>query len=187
MLYPNRIKAKKSKKIVKILLVISAILAVLLVAINKITTPNIYWSGLCIAGIVYTWITVIYAMNKNVNIATHVLVQTVAVSLFLLIIDILFKFSKWSINLGIPIVLIIANVTMLVLTIISHRKYIRYTICQLSLCIISIIPLVLLYNHITQQRTLVYISSVISLLNFVVTILLCRKDLKEELKRRFNM
>ena len=75
MIYPEKIKAKKSDRIVKILISISIGIAVILVLINKLTTPNIPWAALVNAGILYTWVVVMYSIKKNINIAGHVLLH----------------------------------------------------------------------------------------------------------------
>ena len=87
MIYPEKVKAKKSDKIIKISIGISVGMFFILVLINKLTTPNIPWAALANAGILYTWVTVIYSIRKNVNIAGHVLLQTIALSLLTVYID----------------------------------------------------------------------------------------------------
>lgn len=73
MIYPQKINAHKSNIIIRSLLIASILLGIILVVINKLTTPNIHWAAMCNAGIIYTWVTVIYSINKNINIAGHVL------------------------------------------------------------------------------------------------------------------
>ena len=128
MIYPKKLSSKKGELVLKILLIVSILIAILLLVINKLTTPNISWAAIANGGIVYIWIIVLYSINKNVNIAGHVMVQTIAISLLTLFIDYKLGFSGWSINISIPIIIIIANVSMLILTIVSHRKYIKYAI-----------------------------------------------------------
>ena len=123
MIYPKKLSSKKGDLIFKIFLISSVILGILLFIINKLTTPNIPWATLTNAGIIYIWITVFYSINKNTNIAGHVLIQAIAISLLTVFIDYKLGFEKWSINISIPIIIIIANVTMLVLTIVSYKKY----------------------------------------------------------------
>ena len=79
MIYPKKINANNSEKITKIMLIISIAIAIILTIINKLTTPNVPWAALANGGIVYIWVIVIYSIHKNVNIAGHVLVQTIAV------------------------------------------------------------------------------------------------------------
>ena len=109
MIYPKKLSSKKGELVLKILLLVSILIAILLVVINKLTTPNISWAAIANGGIVYIWIIVLYSINKNVNIAGHVMVQTIAISLLTLFIDYKLGFSGWSINISIPIIIIIAN------------------------------------------------------------------------------
>ena len=191
MIYPKKIKAKKSNIIVKILLASSIIIALILIFINKVTTPKFAWAAIVNAGMLYTWITVIYAIRKNTNIAGHILLQAIAISSFAVYIDYKLGFSGWSLNIAIPIIIIIANSTMLVVTIISHKKYIKYAIYQLMIVLISMIPMVLPVIFITenmlQDKTLSVIASGISILNFVICLSLCTKDFKEAIIRKFHI
>lgn len=187
MIYPQKIKAKKSNKIIKILVGVSIGIALMLLLINKLTTPNIPWAALVNSGILYSWITVIYAIKKNVNIAGHVLLQAIALSILTTYIDYSLGFKGWSINIAIPIMIIIANVTMLVLTIVSYKKYMKYAIYQLIIVLFSMLPVVFITEHMIQDKTLSMIASGISILNFILCLVLCTKDIKEAIVRKFHM
>lgn len=187
MIYPEKIKAKKSDKIIKILLSLSIGMALILVVINKLTTPSIPWAALVNAGILYSWVVVMYSIKKNINIAGHVLLQTIALSLLTFYIDYKLGMKGWSINIAIPIMIMIANVTMLVLTIISYKKYIKYAIYQLMIVFFSMLPIVFMTEHMVQDKTLSMIASGVSVLNFVLCLVLCARDVKEEIVRKFHM
>lgn len=187
MIYPKKLSSKKSELILKICIAASVVIAIILVIINKLTTPNLPWAMLANAGILYTWVTVIYAINKNVNLAGHVLLQTVAISLLVVYIDYNFTFRGWSINIAIPIIIMIANITMFVLTIVSHKKYIKYAIYQLIIVIFSIIPLILMYEHLIKNKILSIIAVAISIINLILTLVLCTKDIKEVIIRKFHV
>lgn len=187
MIYPEKIKAKKSNQIIKILLCVSVGIAILLWGINRLTTPDIPWAALTNAGIIYTWITVIYSIRKNVNIAGHVLLHTIAISLLTYYIDYKFGFKGWSINIAIPIIIIVANVTMLVLTIVSYKKYFKYAIYQLIIVIFSMLPVIFMAEHMIQHKTLSIIATSISILNFILSLILCAKDVKEAIIRKLHM
>lgn len=187
MLYPQKLNQKKSNIIIRSFLIVSFVIAFTLILINKIVSPQIHWAALANAGIIYTWITVIYAINKNTNIAGHVVLQGIAVSILTIYIDYKIGFRTWSINIAIPIIIMIANVTMLVLTIVSYKKYIRYALYQLIICACSFIPLFLIYEGIVQYKILSLIASGISLLNLILTLCLCARDVKEEVVRKFHI
>lgn len=187
MLYPQKLTSKKSDLLIRIFIGVSVVIATVLIIINKITTPSLHWAALVNAGMVYTWVTVIYSIHKHTNIAAHVMIQTIAISCLTVYIDYKLGFQGWSFDISIPIMIMIANITMLVLTIISHKKFLRYAIYQLVICGFSLITLFWVYEGMVHQKTLSYIASLISLINFVVTLCLCAKEVKEEIVRKFHL
>ena len=187
MIYPKKIKAKKADKIIKIFIFISILIAIILLIINKYTTPDIPWAALSNAGIIYSWVTVIYSIKKNVNIAGQVLLHFVALSVLTSYIDYMLGWKGWSINIAIPIMVIVANITMLVLTIVSHKKYIKYVIYQLIIVILSMLPIVLIQENMIENKILSIFASVVCFINFVLCLSLCTKDIKEEIIRKFHI
>lgn len=187
MIYPQKLNSKKSDKIVKILLIVSVILAILLYIINKLTSPKIPWAWFTNVGIIYIWITTIYSIRKNTNIAGHVLIQTIAISIITVLIDYNIGFLGWSLDIAIPIIIMIANITMLLLTIISHKKYIRYAIYQLIIVLFSMLPIILITERLIRNTTLSIIATSISGLNLLITLILCSKDVKEAIIRNFHI
>lgn len=158
-----------------------------MVLINKLTTPEIAWAGLANCGIIYIWITVIYSIKRNTNIGGHVLLQMIVISAAMLYVDNRIGFRGWSINIGIPIILMIANATMLILTIISYKKYVKYAIYQLVIVVISILPFVLMTIKSIELGVLARISIEISILNLIITLGLCYKDVKEAILMKIHM
>ena len=187
MIYPKKLSSKKSDMILKICMLASVLIAILLVVINRLTTSGIPWAALSNAGILYIWITVMYAINKNINIAGHVLLQTIAISILVVYIDYNLKFRGWSVNIAIPILIIIANITMFVLTIVSHKKYIKYAIYQLLIVIFSILPVVFIHENLIHDKTLSIVAVAVSVMNLIVTLALCAKDVKEAVIRKFHL
>ena len=182
MIYPQKLSSKKGEKILRILLIASIGVALILIIINKLTSPQVPWAALANCGIIYTWITVIYSIKRSANIAGHVLLQTIITSMVVLYIDNAIGFKGWSVNIAIPIILMIANSTMLILTIISYNKYIRYAIYQLIIVLISLITITL-----TDFKVLSKIAALISILSLCISLILCYKDVKEAIIRKIHM
>ena len=187
MIYPKKLSSKKGQKILRISLIISIVLAFILVMINRLTTSNIHWAALVNCGIIYIWITVIYSIKRSTNIAGHVLLQTIIISATILYIDYRLGFLGWSVSIAIPIILIIANITMLILTLVSYKKYIKYAICQLVIVIMSLISIFFITNNLIEMRVLSTIAMIISVLNLIITLVLCYKDVKEAIVRKCHM
>ena len=187
MIYPQKLNSKKTDIILKLAILISVVVALMLVLINSLITPNVKWAGLANSGIIYIWVTVIYSINRSTNIAAHVLVQTIAISALTIYIDYKTGLKGWAVNISIPIIIIIANITMLILTIISHKRYIRYAIYQLLICLFSLVPFYFIYEKMIVNKILSYIATGVCIINFLVTICLCSKEVKDAITRKFNI
>lgn len=187
MLYPQKINSKKTNFITRIAILISVVVGILLVIINRYTTPDIKWAGYCNAGIIYVWITVIYALNRNVNMASHLFIQMIALSSLCVYFDIRLGFQAWSINLAIPMIVIIINIIMLILSIVSYNNYIRYAFFQLLIVIVSFVPIFLVYENLVNDKTLSIIATSISGINLLFSLIFHNKDMKEEIIRKFHM
>ena len=187
MIYPQKLNSRKSNLIIKLGLLVSGIVASILVIINELTTPEIGWAAIANGGIIYVWIVLFYSIKKRINIAGHVLLQTIIISILIVFIDYKLGFRTWSISIGIPIIVMISNITMFVLTIVSHRRFIKYAIYQLLILLFSLLPIIVITENIVHNKVLSIISVGISLLNLVLTLMLCAKDLKEAMIRKFHM
>lgn len=188
-IYPKKVSAQKSDFIMYGLMIISVLTAILLVIINNLTTPKVAWAALVNCGILYSWITVLYAIKKDVNIAGYVLLHMFVTSLIAIYMDYKLGFGihGWSSYIAIPIITIISNATMMILTIVSYKRYIRYAIYQFIIIILSIIPLFFMYWQMMSNIILSYIALAISIINFVLTIVYCEKDIKEAIIRKFHI
>ena len=114
------------------------------------------------------------------------MLQLIALCALTIYIDYLLGGRGWSVNIAIPIMIMIANLTMLILTIVSYKKYMKYAIYQLIIVLFSMLPIFLLTEHIVQDKTLSMIATGISVLNFVICLILSAKDIKETIVRKFH-
>lgn len=187
MIYPKLINVKKTNIIIKILVLISACISLVSIIINELCTKEFKWSFIVIVGILYTWITTLYSIRKNVNIASHVVIQTICISVLVILLDVIIGYRKWSLELAIPIIIGVANITIFVLTIVSHKRYFKYAIFELCIFAISMIPIILFFIHITEKWIPATICSGIAIITLINTIFLCGKDLKQELERLFHI
>jgi len=187
MIYPQKLSSKKGEIVLKVLLGVSIAIGLILIIINKFTTPDLHWAALANCGIIYTWITVMYSIKRGTNVAGHVLIQTIAISAVMLYIDDRIGFIGWSINIAIPIILIIANATMLILTIVTRKNYIKYAIYQVMIVLISLISIWFIIDKVVSLKILSNIASMVSILNSLISLILCFKDVKEALVRKFHM
>lgn len=187
MIYPRLINVKRTNLAIKILVAISVIISIIVVVINELCTREVKWSLIVIIGILYAWVTTLYSIRKNVNIASHVLLQTICISILVVLLDVIIGYKKWSVEIALPIIIGVANVTIFVLTIVNRKRYFKYAIYELLIFSISIIPVLLFLFHVTDKWLLMTIFSGIALVTLINTIFLCGKDLKQEIERLFHI
>ena len=149
--------------------------------------PEFKWSFIVILGIVYCWITVMYSIKKTVNIASHVLLQTAIDSIVVLLIDLIIGYKGWSIAIAWPIIICAENITMLVLTIVTRKKYFKYAIYQIMLVALNTFLITIIALKNPHKILPISLTTITSVLTLILAIELCGKDLKEELKRFFHV
>ena len=96
MLYPKKIKSKTINRAFKIVVLVLSIVSIVLLIINRLTTPNIYWSHLCIFGFIYIYFTVRYSVTRNKTVSRHIMFQSILLALLLYFIDYRIGFKGWS-------------------------------------------------------------------------------------------
>ena len=187
MIYPKKISSKKVDTFINIFRICILLISILLLIINKLTTPRIYWSHLCILGFIYIYLTVRYSIASTRNIAGYVTIQTILLALLIYFIDYRLGYRGWSINIAFPILIMVSNVTMLILTIINYKDYGKYAINQLMIVILSLSVVFFIYKGYVKGNALINIAIIISITNFLLSLLLCYRDFKEEIIRKFNI
>ena len=127
-----------------------------------------------------------YAKTKATNIAGHIMVQSVLTALFLYFIDYHIGYKGWSINICFPIIVIFANIAMFIITIVSHKHFGKFAISQLVIVLLSLSSTYFIYKGLIKASLLINVSILISIINFGFSLIMCHKDYKEELVRKFN-
>lgn len=187
MLYPILQDITKSRILIPVLLFSTTMICLVCFLLNYLFTPQFAWSILVVVGMIYVWVVSLYSIKKNKNIAAHVMFQTFAVTIILLILDGLLGFSRWSIIFAIPITTAAANLTVFVLLLITKQKYVKYMIYQFILFFFTSLQLLFLIKGDITNLVFILISVAISMMSLLSTILLLGKEVKEELEKRFNL
>lgn len=187
MLYPKLNNVKRNNIILIISIAISIILIDVLLLINVLVDKTNHWSLLCVAGIIYVYGTIIYSRKRNVNIASNVFVQYILVSLLMLAYDYFLGYEGWSINIAIPIVIIIANSTLMILTIVSRKRYMRYAMYHVLTFLFSMGQLIVLLTGHLENKVLSIVACGIAGLSLLLTAILCGKAMWLETKKRLHM
>lgn len=187
MLYPKIMNKKKNNEIIGILIFICILISGVLIAIDFLTDAKIMWSLISCIGIVYLWVTVIYSIRRSSNIASSIMIQTLIISIFMILLDKIIGYKGWSVEMAIPIILSIANIMMFMMLLINRRNYTKYIIYHVIIFAFNLFMVILFLLNMINNVILSIIALIISVIIAIITIMICGNDIKEELIKRFHM
>lgn len=187
MLYPKITNVKQSRNITNIFIIVSVFLDIMLLTINFLVSRKLNWSIIAIVSVIYLWISITYALDKNVNLASYTLIQMLVISLFLFIIDFVFGFKKWSFSIGIPIVIMVSNITMMIITMIKHKKYVKYAFYEILILLFSIAYDIFISFVSIHLPLLNIITLWVCITNLSFVLIFNYEVLKVELEKKFHI
>ena len=187
MIYPKRLNSRNGELAIKIIEICVIVISIILVIINRLVTPSLYWSHLSIAGMIYALLAASYSIRNGRSISGHVVVHSILASIITIYIDYRLGFNGWSLRIAVPIIIMIANFTMFIVTIFNYKRYGRYAVNQLVTLLFSVIANIYIYTKMHSYSVLAIIAMAISSVNFLLSIILCFRDLKEEVIKKFNI
>ena len=187
MIYPKKLTSRSGENAIRIVNIIAVVVSIFLLIINRIVTPHLYWSELSIAGMIYIAVTVSYSIRHGRTIASHFVMHSLMAAAITIYIDYRLGFTGWSLNISVPIIIIIANITMYFVTIFNYKHYGAYALNQLTTLLFSFAANVAIHEIIHSYSVIAIIASIISLVNLFISIVLCFRDLKEEAIKKFNI
>lgn len=187
MLYPEIKGIKKYKVIVNICLIVTIFISATLLVINYAFSQKITWSFLAILGIFYLWSTIIFALRKGINLGSTIFMQTIQILILLFFIDFIYGFKKWSFTIGFPIVTMVSNIAMSIITMIKYKKYVKYAIYEMLILFISVLINLVIIAIFKEKIVLNIIALGITSLNFIIVLILSAKTLKIELQKKFHI
>ena len=187
MLYPEIKNIKKSKAVMNISIIVTVFISATLILINYSLQENLNWSIIAILGIIYIWNTVIFSLRKGINLASSVALQTIQILILLFFIDFVFGFKKWSFIIGFPIVTIVSNLIMCILTLVKYKKYVKYAIYEIFILFISVLLNFIIICIFKEKIVLNIISLFCAFLNLILVLALSGKAIKIEVQKKFHI
>lgn len=186
--YPKvELSLKKYRNLFKILGVVSVIVCLLSIIANYMSFNGVKWSLLVVAGIIYWWISLAYSINKSVSTTLKIVIQAVLLSLLMICYDLAIGYTGISINYGLPTISINANLIILGIMIINRTNWKKYSMYQLTMCIIGFIPLIFIPFGLFYTYTPIVLSCIFCSVMFISTFVYRKSELKDEYIRRFHI
>lgn len=187
-MYPQiRFDQKRLKTLANTFYGLLFFVAAVLGVINFATYSGSLWSVIAIGLMAYAALTVKYSFMRHANLASKILLQTVAAEVLLVVLDHSIGYNGWSVNYGIPSTILFADLAVVFLILVNRMNWQSYFMYQIAITVFSFIPLILWAAGFLTRPPLALITAAVTVIILVVTIVLGDRSVKTELKRRFHV
>lgn len=184
--YPDiRQKSRFLKSLIDITTYFLVVIEVILCVINYYNYKGVKWSLITGSIIMYLIVTMRYAVNKRNGHIKKLFVQMIGVLFLVIAIDMVLGYSGWSLNMGVPIIIIIVDIIIVICMIVNHENWPSYLLMQLFIVALSIVHMILYFTGIVKGPVLPWTAFGISSILFTSCVFIGGRRAKNELKRRF--
>lgn len=190
-LYPDFSKPVKPPSkfpfLARIFAFLSVVTVVICVLVNLLVSHRLSWSLFVVGGIVTAWCTVGVHLLTNYNLNYKLLIDLVAISLYLILIDRLTGWNQWSIDYVIPILYIGVMITVVVLALVFREFWREYILSLVAVCVLGIGPLLIFFTSKSPMRFLCLAAALLAAVLLVGLVYFTGGKLFSEWERRMNL
>lgn len=173
--------------LLNILKVCSIIATLLCLFLNYTINREISWSLFVIAGILSFWLTLVTALRGRKHFMKMLFVEMILIIIVSIMWDYFTGFHFWSINYCLPFLCSIYTICILLMRIFRvnlAKDFIFYATIN---SMIGLVPgILLIFNEVTVLWPS-YVSVIISMIILVFLLVFNKRQVKNELERRFHI
>ncbi|HHW99907.1 MAG TPA: hypothetical protein GX740_01205 [Acholeplasmataceae bacterium] len=188
--YPTpKIIPHKRSLVLRILAFLSivAIIACLIINVMTYKKSGTLWSIIVIFNIGYFWLLIKSTFKKEGNVPIRLVIQTIAISLLLAVIDYFTDKSRWSVNYVIPFITMASLLSILSLSIGSKSRYINYFLHIITAVLLAFVPIILWLVKLATVLWPSLAAASLAAATLIGMIVIGDKETKEEIKKRFHI
>lgn len=145
------------------------------------------WSVIVIFNIGYFWLLVKSTFKKEGNIPVRLVVQTIAVSVLVYVIDRFSDNSGWAINYVIPFITMASLLSILSLSIGSKHRYINHFSHIITAIFLGFVPVILWLFDWADILWPSLVAAGFSFITIIGMVIIGDRDTKDEIKKRFHI
>ena len=190
-LYPDFSQPSKQHSrfpfLAKLFAFLSGITILLCGTINLIVDHRLSWSLYVIGAIVCLWTSLGFHLLTNVNLNYKLLMDLLSLSAYLVLVDKLSGWSRWSINYVIPILYIGVMITVIVLAIVFREFWREYILSLVAICVMGIGPLLIFFYSDSPLRFLCLAAALMAGALMLGLLYFAGGKVFSEWKRRMNI
>lgn len=187
--YPDiRLKERKLELLGRIILFLSIVAGAAAVWINYMQKTDVWWSIAVCGGLGYVQLVVLYFVkNQHAGYRNKVVIGIACGIAYVVLVDYLFGFQRWSVNFVVPAVLLAADVMIVVAMLINLRSWQSYLLFQIFMILCSGVCILLSFAGIITKPEMSYAAFSCSCILFLAAYVIGGRRAGNELKRRFHV
>lgn len=184
---PEKFIAKKKNIVLRILSLIIAAGIIIPGTINYILPQTGYWSLYVVGGMGCVTLIIAITVSKRQNILKNIFYQTVILSGFAILWDLITGMQGWSVNFVIPCTILGAMIATTVLTRAMRLQVEEYSVYLYSLTLLNAIPLIFLINQAAHVRIPSVICISVNITLMLIFLIFEGDKIWADLKRRMHI
>ena len=178
---------KKYHLMMKIILFLSLCGAIISLYINYSISHRLSWSYFVVLGIISFWITLTISIKSHKNIIKMLFLEMTILILLSFLWDFITGFKAWSINYCLPFISISYIVGISIIRLFLKKLEKEFIFYLIVSSLIGIIPGILIIFNKVSIYWPSYISVIISIVMLLFLFVFNRKQVKNELEKRFHI
>lgn len=189
---PLRQQVNRYHLALRICIFLSFTISLLSIVINLLAYQGLWWSAVVTVCVGYMWV-VWFGVSRLLRDKRHIshvgfniTIQTVFVSLLLIVIDFLISRTGWPIKYVIPFALIGSILALSILTLIFKSQVQNFLLYLLLSCVFGFIPLALVLLFRMSVRWPSISCALYALITLLGAIVFADKDVKNQITKRFH-
>ena len=187
-MYPDVLtREKKIKFAIRIYVVCAIVVGLFCIYMNYRNFDGVYWSAIVAGAFLLTYIILKFLAEFEFGYRSKTFVAVLSSLLFVILIDVVTGFSRWSLNYVFPITIVAVDVLVLVLMIVNFRNWQSYISWQIFTIFLSVGAVLMSVFGLITEPFVSELTLAISALFFVGTLIIGGGRARTELKRRFHI
>ena len=183
-MFPKQQRMRLAIRIVTFCVVVGV---VVLGIVNYMTYHGVRWSLVSLAGIAYLYFTFTFTAQPLADEQQKIIFQGVISAALVLAVDFALGYEGWSVNIGIPAVVIATNITIFVFMMVRRRDWRSYIMPQLELTLLAAVELLLVSLEVVTWKLLTLVAVFTVLAQLFGIFVIGGRSTTLELNRRFRV
>lgn len=155
--------------------------------VNIFTWNGIPWCLAAIGGILTAWLLVGLPLLGNMNINHMLILQTIGVSVYLWLLDLLFGNLGWALNYVIPLLYVLMACVVAIFVLVFRNVWREYLITLISMAMLGFIFLIIIFTHKVSVSWPSWMAVFFALLLILGMLTFAKKKMGTELRRRMDL